>query len=40
MLKKNTHIDDIKGIRISVKSKFKNLFKKKTNPFIYLDHQS
>ena len=33
MLKKNTHIDDIKGIRISVKSKFKKPLLKKNKPF-------
>ena len=33
MLKKNTDIDDIKGIRISVKSKFKKPFFKKNKPF-------
>jgi len=33
MLKKNTHIDDFKGIRISVKSKFKKPFLKKNKPF-------
>ncbi len=32
MLKKNTHIDDLKGIRISVKSKFKKPFLKKNKP--------
>ena len=32
MLKKNTNIDDIKGIRISVKSKFKKPFLKKNKP--------
>ena len=32
MLKKNTHIDDIKGIRITVKSKFKKPFLKKNKP--------
>ncbi|MEC8098057.1 MAG: hypothetical protein VX074_02725 [Bacteroidota bacterium] len=32
MLKKNTHIDNIKGIRISVKSKFKKPFLKKNKP--------
>ena len=35
MLKKNTHIDNIKGIRISVKSKFKKPFLKKNKP-LYL----
>ena len=39
MLKKNTHIDNIKGIRISVKSKFKKSFLKK-NKFIYLFRSS
>ena len=33
MLKKNTHIDDLKGIRISVKSKFKKPFLKKNKAF-------
>ena len=33
MLKKNTHIDNIKGIRISVKSKFKKPFLKKNKLF-------
>ena len=33
MPKKNTHIDDLKGIRISVKSKFKKPFLKKNKPF-------
>ena len=33
MLKKNTDIDDIKGIRISVKSKFKKPFLKKNKLF-------
>ena len=32
MLKKNTHIDDIKGIRITFKSKFKKPFLKKNKP--------
>ena len=35
MLKKNTDIDDIKGIRISVKSKFKKPFLKK-NKALYI----
>ena len=35
MLKKNTHIDNIKGIRISVKSKFKKPFLKK-NKRLYI----
>ena len=33
MQKKNTHIDNIKGIRISVKSKFKKPFLKKNKLF-------
>ena len=33
MLKNNTHIDNIKGIRISVKSKFKKPFLKKNKLF-------
>ena len=33
MLKKNTHIDNIKGIRISVQSKFKKPLLKKNKPF-------
>ena len=37
---KNTHIDNIKGIRISVKSKFKKPFLKKNKPLYYLAHQS
>ena len=39
MLKKNTHIDNIKGIRISVKSKFKKPFFKK-NKLLYLFRSS
>ena len=39
MLKKNTHIDNIKGIRISVKSKFKKPFLKK-NKLIYIFRSS
>ena len=35
MPKKNTHIDDLKGIRISVKSKFKKPFLKK-NKRLYI----
>ena len=36
MLKKNTHIDNIKGIRISVKSKFKKPFLKKKQTPLYI----
>ena len=39
MLKKNTHIDNIKGIRISVKSKFKKPFLKK-NKLLYMFRSS
>ena len=39
MLKKNTHIDNIKGIRISVKSKFKKPFLKK-NKLLYIFRSS
>ena len=39
MLKKNTDIDDIKGIRISVKSKFKKNFLKK-NKALYIFRSS
>ena len=39
MLKKNTHIDDLKGIRISVKSKFKKPFLKK-NKRLYIFRSS
>ena len=39
MLKKNTDIDDIKGIRISVKSKFKKPFFKK-NKALYIFRSS
>ena len=39
MLKKNTDIDDIKGIRISVKSKFKKPFLKK-NKALYIFRSS
>ena len=39
MQKKNTHIDNIKGIRISVKSKFKKPFLKK-NKLLYIFRSS
>ena len=39
MIKKNTHIDNIKGIRISVKSKFKKPFLKK-NKLLYMFRSS
>lgn len=39
MIKKNTHIDNIKGIRISVKSKFKKPFLKK-NKLLYIFRSS
>ena len=39
MLKKNTQIDNIKGIRISVKSKFKKPFLKK-NKLLYIFRSS
>ena len=39
MLKKNTDIDDLKGIRISVKSKFKKPFFKK-NKALYIFRSS